>query len=163
MTEEESLESFQPPFIRHPHERERDQRYCGSEMRTKQSFKDECDINKILDRWKATGLIDRLQGGPPTYGDFTNVDDYLSACVNIKAAEDSFATLPSDTRAKFYNNPALLLRFLDDPENAQEAVELGLMAAPATPEPAEVPSPPAPEPTPPAGGEPPLPTPDPPA
>ena len=41
-----------------------------------------------------------------------------------------FDNLPSDVRNRFNNNPAQLLDFVADPENKEEAIELGLLPKP---------------------------------
>ena len=68
---------------------------CPADTRTKQSFKDECDVNRILDKWQETGLIDHVMPNPPTYGDFTNVTDYQTAVNTVIEADNSFMSLPS--------------------------------------------------------------------
>lgn len=92
-----------------------------------QSFKDECDINKIMARYKTTGLIEHVKSTQGAYGDFTGVEDYHTALNNLHAAQEAFMGLPAHIRARFENDPAQLLGFLDDKENYQEAVELGLI------------------------------------
>lgn len=116
---------------------------------TKQSFKDECDINFIMNKWQRTGEIpDNMVGTMrPQYGDFTDSNDYMTACNRVLAAKEAFASLPAFLRDRFANEPANLIRFLSIPENQEEAIRLGLAEAP-TPEP---------EPEPEAGEEPPTP------
>ncbi len=124
--------------------------------RTKQAFKDECDINFIMNKWKRTGEIPQSQVGrmPPSYGDFSNADDYMTSCNQVIAARAAFAALPAFLRDRFANEPANLLAFLSRPENQEEAVRLGLAQEPL-PDPEEAPEPlppatePAPEPSPP--------------
>ncbi len=118
--------------------------------RTKQSFKDECDINQILKKWRRTGELEHLSTHKPTYGDFSNPDDYITALTKVKSAQADFDALSSRIRARMDNDPAAFLSFMEDPENHDEAVALGLISKPATPAPvpvAPVPpeSPPEPE------------------
>ena len=108
------------------------------EGRTKQSFKDECDVNQIMKRWQKTGEMNHLNNFSPTYGDFTNADDYLSATLKCKQAESDFDALSANIRNRMGNNPANLLAFMADPANLEEAVSLGLVQKPADP-----PAPPA--------------------
>lgn len=111
---------------------------CPQPGRAKQASLDECDINFIMNRWKRTGQLPTDNPRPPTYGDFSNVDDYMQAKNSIIQADQAFEALPSWVRERFQNSPHQLIRFLDDPRNLDEARKLGLVnpAAPeATPEP----------------------------
>ncbi len=121
--------------------------------RTKQSFLDECDVNFIMNKWKRTGELPPGNPRPPTYGDFSNVDDYLQAQNSIAEADQAFAALPSWVRNRFQNSPAELIDFLADARNQAEADKLGLTRPPA-PEPEPTPEPdPEPDPTPPPAGD----------
>lgn len=103
---------------------------------TKQSFKDECDINVLMRRYEKTGLVDHVNTHQGNYGDFINAPDFHSAMNQIMAAEDMFMSLPSRIRARFANDPAAFLEFAQDPSNAEEMQSLGLIPAPAPEEPA---------------------------
>jgi len=98
--------------------------------RTIQSEKDSCDINKILAKFKATGIMTNINTRQPLDGDFTEVADYHSAMIQVAAAQESFMALPSALRKRFGNDPGNLLNFLSDPQNLSEAVSLGLVNAP---------------------------------
>lgn len=119
----------------------------GDKIRTKQSFKDECDINNLVKSWLRKG-----EPPPPEdlslYGDFTDGGDFLHQRNQIAIANAQFAALPSRLRARFDNDPAELLKFALDPANLQEAVELGVVQAPE-PEPEPAPTPPPGDPDPP--------------
>lgn len=98
--------------------------------RTKQSFKDECDINKIMKRFKktvGTDYLNRFQGYlDGRYGDFSEVADYRSALHQVRQAEEVFMALPAKVRGRFSNDPAQFLDFVQNPNNAEELVSLGL-------------------------------------
>lgn len=98
--------------------------------KTHQSFRDECDINKVLERWMRSGALEHVQKRVPTWGDFTGAVDFKTAHDAVHEASEAFMTLGSDVRAKFANNPAELLAFLRDESNREEAIELGLIEAP---------------------------------
>jgi len=123
--------------------------------RTKQSMADECDVNKLMAKYEKTGQLTHVSGRIPSYGDFSNVDDYKSAVDQIKEAETAFATLSARVRERMGNDPGNLLAFLADPDNLEEAVELGLVEHTPDEDPAiPVPTPPTPEEKPKAtGGE----------
>lgn len=98
--------------------------------RTKQSFKDECDINKIMHRFKnvmGADYLNRYNGYVNgQFGDFSNVVDYRSALDQISQARAVFEALPSKVRARFFNDPAEFLDFCQNPANEDEMVNLGL-------------------------------------
>jgi len=107
---------------------------CSKDGRTHQSFKDECDINRIMARHRKTGLV-RQRTDRPQYGDFSNVGDYQNALNTITTANAMFAELAAPIRERFNNNPQAFLDFCEDPDNQAEAIDLGIASAPA-PEPA---------------------------
>lgn len=107
--------------------------------RTKQQFKDECDINIIISRYLRTGQLDHIQKLQPRYGDVTGIE-YQDAMLTVAAAQTLFNELPAKIRDRFENEPAQFLEFVQDDKNRKEAEELGLLKpvqptseAPATP------------------------------
>ncbi|AXL15307.1 internal scaffolding protein [Microviridae sp.] len=97
----------------------------GEVSMTKQSFKDECNINKIMDKFQKTGAINHYASHEPTYGDATP-GDLLNAQLIISNANSMFEELPSSIRKKFDNDPAKFLEFVQDERNQEEMIELGL-------------------------------------
>lgn len=101
---------------------------------TQQQFKDETDVNVIVDRFLRTGEM------PPTdarafYGDYINApDSYQEALALVMAAEDGFNSLSSAIRNRFNNDPNELLSFLQDSKNYDEAVKLGIIEPAPVPE-----------------------------
>jgi len=114
---------------------------CEEPSLAQQHFKDECDINNILRQFNITGLLPESPISPQ-YGDFTGIGDYHTALNKVIAAQDEFDSLPAQIRARFDNDPASLIEFLNDEANRPEAEELGLVnkgaaevvKAPKTPE-----------------------------
>lgn len=100
--------------------------FAGCESMTKQSFKDECDIHTILRKYNQ-GTIDIPSLNPPRYGDFSNVEDYLTQMNRLTEAQEAFDALPANIRTRFQNDPGKLLEFIGDDENRDEAVKLGLV------------------------------------
>lgn len=95
---------------------------------TQQQFADECDISKILDKWRTTGLVTHVNRAPVHYEDLTNVPtDLAEAMQVIDSASVAMMQLPSKVRTRFDNDPRRLLTFLQDPSNHDEAVSLGLL------------------------------------
>lgn len=96
---------------------------------TKQSFKDECDINVIMRRYEASGILPVPQSGEPRYADLVGSADFQEAMFAVAEARAMFAELPSRVRERFDNDPQRLLEFLEDPKNVEEGRELGLLRA----------------------------------
>ena len=97
-----------------------------SVSRTKQSFKDECDINCIMAKVNRHMINHRLNPKKPVYGDFSNIPDYAEMLNTVHRVRNSFNSLPAKIRAKFENDPEKLVAYMDDPNNLEEARELGL-------------------------------------
>lgn len=100
-----------------------------AESVVQQQFAEECDINTIVKRFGITG---ELPNGVamPLSGDFSGVTDFQTAMQLIRQAQESFYELPAEVRARFANNPADVIAFLDNPANRDEAIRLGLVAKP---------------------------------
>lgn len=113
----------------------------GVEM-TKQSFKQQCDINQIMGQYKKTGLIQHLKT-PGQFQDLPNSFDYHEAMNVVTKSREAFAAMPSQLRDRFHNRPDELLGFLQNDENRDEAIRLGLIPRPIPPvEPVEASPPP---------------------
>lgn len=100
--------------------------------RTKQEFKDECNINVILARYQATGLITNINNREPQYVDTTGYD-FQQAMQTIAEAQSAFNDLPASLRDRFGNDPAQFLDFVHDEDNRAEAEKLGLVRPKAAP------------------------------
>lgn len=96
---------------------------------TKQSDKDVTDVNKIIARYKKTGLIDHVARGVAQYGDFTSVNEYQESLNRVMSAQQSFAGLPADVRARFDNDPGAFFEFATNPANHNALVDMGLAIA----------------------------------
>lgn len=109
---------------------ERRRKTFVGESKTKQSHRDECDINLIMKRFKKIQGADFLSqfngyvGGE--FGDFSIVTDYRSALEQIAKGKAVFDALPAKVRARFRNDAALFLDFVQDPRNGDELVAMGL-------------------------------------
>ncbi len=123
--------------IRKAFDRERVQTKVEGKSLTKQSMKDECDINRIMARYDKTGLLTHMAQMEPKYAD-VDATDFMDAMLIVKNAQEAFEELPSELRLKFGNDPANFLAFMDDPKNDKEAVELGLKRYPQEEPPVKV-------------------------
>jgi len=94
---------------------------------TKQSFKDECDINTIMGRYMRTGEMPMINVSYPQYLDVTGAD--FQAHMNVIAgAQSLFNELPSDVRTRFKNDPAQFLDFVSNENNRLELAQMGLLS-----------------------------------
>lgn len=94
---------------------------------TQQSFQDEADINVMLTRYGFESLI-QSNPNPALAQDFTtSPHDFHEACELVRTAQESFAALPPQVRARFDNDPVRLMRFIDDSNNYEEALRLGIV------------------------------------
>lgn len=107
--------------------------------RTKQSFKNQCDINFILRGYRKTGVVPQNVDGE--FLDVPGGLDYQAMLNYVMAANAAFAGMPAELRKRFDNNPQKLLEFVGDASNREEAITLGLIDPPE--EPVEAPTAPA--------------------
>lgn len=98
---------------------------CLDDSLTQQQFKDEADINTIVNRFLKTGVLP-TPNTFPQYVDFEGVFDYQSAMNLVRAADESFMRMDAKVRSRFNNSPQEFLEFFADPANAPEAIRLGL-------------------------------------
>jgi len=99
---------------------------CEDPSLAQQHMKDECDINVIVERFGVTGMLP-VSPLEPSYGDFSGVGDYHTALNKVRAADEAFMALPAKIRAKFDNDPNALLQYLQNEENRDEAIQIGLI------------------------------------
>jgi phage internal scaffolding protein len=97
------------------------------DLLTEQSHKDEVNINNIIKR-HGTDMIRKtalLKSQEYVFDDVTG-NDFQEAMFKVNKAQESFDSLPSEVRKKFDNNPAKFMDFVQNPDNADSMVELGL-------------------------------------
>ena len=92
--------------------------------RTKQAFKDETDINRILARAQKGDAITHLAKHGAVYGDFTDFPDLLDAHDRLMRGKAIFDELPSEVRREFSNNPSAFFEFVNAPENRDQLERL---------------------------------------
>lgn len=96
----------------------------------KQEFKDDCDINKIMDRWLKKGQLPDLPSRLPEYGDYSNPLEYREAIHLVRDAETAFQALPAKVKHRMGNSPIALMGFMQNPDNLDEQIALGLVEKP---------------------------------
>lgn len=97
---------------------------------TDRSFKDECDINNIVERCIRTGFPP--DPGTGQYADYSSMPATLQEAFDmIDDAGEKFAALPSETRKAFDNDPLQFLLSFQDPAKKDLLVAHGLIDVPA--------------------------------
>lgn len=100
---------------------------CKDLSRTKQSDKDQCDINFIMKKYSKSGDLSLLNRRVASYGEVFDDIGYVEAFNRVEAVNSLFASLDAVTRERFGNDPKQFLAFGADPANVNELVELGIL------------------------------------
>jgi len=98
---------------------------CLDASLTQQQFKEESDINTIVDRFMKSGVMP-TPTNMPQYVDYDGVFDFQTAMNAVRAADENFMRMDAKIRARFNNSPQDFLTFFADPANTEEAIRLGL-------------------------------------
>jgi phage internal scaffolding protein len=105
---------------------------CPEPTLAQQQFKDDCNLNSIMERYNRTGELTHFRDVAASYGDFTAISDLHSALNTVHAAQSTFDALPADLRARFFNDPARFVDFCSDAKNLPELASLGLLSPEAS-------------------------------
>lgn len=106
-----------------PQKRKRVQHKTGGKKLTKQAERDAADVNVMMRRFAQFGVP--LQASKlPSYGDFSNADDYLAQVARIQDAQEQFDALPAKVRGWANNSPIELMRRLSREGAIDELIEL---------------------------------------
>jgi len=100
--------------------------------RTDQQYTEEADINNIMRRYEKTGQLPSRSSKIGIYADVSQLPDLLTASNIVHDARTKFEALPSKIRERFANDPAQMIKFLQNPQNLEEAQKLGLLSVPQT-------------------------------
>lgn len=84
----------------------------GEETLVRQEFRDEVDVNTILQRF-GVGNLGAFVNPRAMYLDLSGVTDYDSAVEKVAEIEGKFLALPPEIREKFDNNPGKLMEAVD--------------------------------------------------
>lgn len=85
-----------------------------------QHFRDQSDINFIVDYWTRTGTFSSINPNPARYFDCTVVQDYQSALDTLCKADEILESMTPQQRAKFHNDPVAFIEYFSDPSNFDE-------------------------------------------
>ncbi len=100
------------------------------ESQTIQSDNHNADINKIMERFKQTGIIDSLDAGELMFKDVSEFTDLADALNQAKIAEVEFMKLPSKVREIFDHDVAVWLDSAHDEEKRDALVAAGFIEDP---------------------------------
>lgn len=102
----------------------------GESSLAQQSFKEECDINRIMAQYQNTGTISPNARSFRDYafGQFDAISDFQGVEDAFVKAQEAFLTLPADIRARFNNSVETTVDWLGDPANLAEAQNLGIIS-----------------------------------
>ena len=113
--------------IRKAYDRTRTQTPIRGESLTSQAHKQECDINRIMQKWAKTGTVEHRNTFEGQYGNFTETPgDYHEAMNQVVQANEMFEGLPSGIRRRFGNDPGAFLDFVQDAKNYDQLIDMGL-------------------------------------
>lgn len=105
----------------------------GGESRVKSEFQDECDMNRILDRYAATGIAQGAKGSP-IFADVSMMQDLKTSLDTVASIEGRMKELPRAARELFRKNPQEFADALSKVSTQEELVKLGILeAAPVKP------------------------------
>lgn len=113
------------------------QSFKGVEPMTRQSERYLTDIERIRNQGYVPPDPSQL-----TFADVSADFDYQEAAGVIASLKESFMQLPSRVRDGFDNDPSRLLEFVRDPQNHEQAIELGILPRPVKVDNPDVPKPP---------------------
>ncbi|NBU45388.1 MAG: hypothetical protein EBS37_15130, partial [Betaproteobacteria bacterium] len=119
------MKKFDIPFLRTPFNYDRDLASdesglkCEDDSLTQQQFKEEADINTIVDRFMKSGVLP-TPVNMPQYVDYEGVFDFQTAMNAVRQADENFMRMDAKIRARFNNSPQEFLQFFADPANSSK-------------------------------------------
>jgi len=102
---------------------------CPEESLTHQEFKEESDINTIIDRFGIGENPIEAQKWVTNVDIADAPDNYMDVMNQLNEARDQFMSLPAKLRSRFENDAHQFVEFVSDPGNADEMLSLGLLEA----------------------------------
>ncbi len=91
--------------------------------KTVQSQKDECDINKLIERSARAGTLSHLDKYESQYGDYTgyNFERHMNT---IAEGNTIFENLPAEIKREFDQSAQKFFNYVTKPENSNRLAEL---------------------------------------
>ncbi len=87
--------------------------------RTKQAFRDEADINKIMARADKAGTISHLEKYEGVYADYSDFD-FQTQTMRLAQGQTIFDELPAEIRREFGQSPHDFFEYVNDPKNIDD-------------------------------------------
>ena len=114
--------------------------------RTLQQFKDEADVNYLIQRYMKTGmfynpLTQTARKRIPDFGDYSSIGTFAEQQQHLISVYEEFSLMPAKVRERFSNNPALFVEFAGDPKNIKECMKMGIFVDTSVPAKTELPPP----------------------
>lgn len=94
--------------------------FKGCEQMTQQQFKEDCDVNNIMERYFRTGVLDHIAQNEPQYG-MMDGKTFTELQNEIAAAKSLFESLPARARAHFEHEVTQFLDYVAS-EDASESL-----------------------------------------
>lgn len=94
---------------------------------TDASHGEDADINVIMNRFMKTGQLPNIKIRQAQYADVSEMTDLLEQQIRVREAQAAFDSLPATLRSRLNGDPNEFIKFLNNDENYEEAVELGLI------------------------------------
>lgn len=94
--------------------------------KTDPSYLKETDVNHIIQKFTKTGQITHITRKKGSFADVSNATDLLTALQTIQHSKNMWSQLPEKIQDRF-GTPQKLLKFLNNPDNMEEAAKLGLL------------------------------------
>lgn len=95
--------------------------------KTDQSFKNEVNVNTIMDKWRKGQQITHLTKRQGQFIDASNIPDLHKAFAQVEQAREAFAQLPARVRDAMGNDPRNVEAFLLNPDARPLLEEYGLL------------------------------------
>ena len=79
-----------------------------------------------MHKFEKNQLVEHVNEHRGDYGDFASFESYHDSVNRVIEAQDAFMTVPAKIRAQFDNDPASFLAFVQNPDNMESMVKMGL-------------------------------------
>lgn len=113
-------------MIRKPFKRYRSTAPIGGPSVTKQSFKEDCDVNVIVNKFMSGGELTHLNRLAPQFGDVSSAVDLQAALELVEDAWEEFERLPARVRSACDNSPVNFEHMISSEEGRAELARLGM-------------------------------------
>ncbi len=100
---------------------------CSEPKITDQSYKKQCDINRIVALYKKTGMLPSFQQKHGQYLDTSETPTLMEAFERTQHALEAFQDLPAIVRKAIDNDPLKLAEFVSDSKNKEFLQKHGVL------------------------------------